>query len=479
MVYPDLIRLFHRNLLSIIYNPHLADYLFRRVSRMIPSICVLLPPKAGGQPNDFLSWRFVGCKSLLDDGIKSMLDIRVRSRERVPFEIRELMRLDEAWYMPDGLSLAEVFEFVHDEIFTWLNDLYQKNFSVYPFTFIHLMRQIYEHISGQVQDHSTESPAIITKEVRSITRKLRRTEFIIPDQLKSELKKNEPILFLSQKSKPTYLKLRKGIISNNGLFPKKFSSFDIVGQFTDINPFQKYIGDLVNSFEYEVRGLLKDKSEADELARDREFMQLLEKRKVLKGRGECRNVQIEMYRNVSDGCQYLKLSMSLGNRSFLMQMYTSPVFTFWDLKTYPIRVVLEKKLEYPNELIPLESLTHFIYQAESAHHSISRHPFVRASGVVNGCYRGAICMEETHLRLFSLHHRQDKFDPVIYILQVMKAAVRILRNGVRYRDRSVSQHNPYIKVKNPESQYQAVVKGWQQVQDLARKHNAEIIRYVR
>jgi hypothetical protein len=479
MVYPDLMRLFHRNLQSIIYNPHLADYLFRRVSRTIPSICVLLPPKSGGQPNDFLSWRFVGCKSLLDDGIKSMLDIRVRSRERVPFEIRELMRLDEAWYMPDGLSLAEVFEFANDGIITWFNDLYQKNFSVYPFTFIHLLRQINEHISGQVQNHCTESSAVITKEIRSITRRLRQAEFMIPDQLKSELKKDDTILFLSQKSKHAYLKLRKGIITNNGLFPKKLSSFDIVGQFTDINPFQKYIGDLVNSFESEMRGLLKDKSEADELARDREFMQLLEKRKVLRGRGEFRNVQIEMYRSVRDGCQYLKLSMSLGNRPFLMQMYSSPVFTFWDLKAYPIRVVLEKKLEYPNESIPLESLTHLIYQAESAHHSICRHPFVRASGIVNGCYRGAICMEETHLRLFSLHHRQAKFDAVIYILQVMSAAARILRNGVRYRDRSVSQHNPYVRVKNPESLYQAVVKGWPQVQALARKHNAEIIRYVR
>jgi hypothetical protein len=310
-------------------------------------------------------------------------------------------------------------------------------------------------------------------------RRLRRAEFIIPEQLKSELKENAPILFISQKGAPTYLKLRKGVITNNGLFPKKLASFDIVGQFKDVNPFQKYIGDLVNTFEAEVRELLRDQSEADELGRDREFIQLLEKRKVLAGSGEYHNVQIEMYRNIRDGYPYLKLSQSLGNRSFLMQMHSSPVFTFWDLKAYPIRVVVERKLENPDELIPLESLTHLIYQAESAHRSICTHPFVRATGIVNGCYRGAICMEETHMRLFSLHNRQDKFDPVIYILLVMKAAARILRNGVRFRDRSVPQHNPYVKVNNPESQYQAVVKGLKQAQDLARKHNAEIIRYLR
>lgn len=88
-------------------------------------------------------------------------------------------------------------------------------------------------------------------------------------------------------------------------------------------------------------------------------------------------------------------------------------------------------------------------------------------------------MEETPYRIIKLHHRQDNFDPVLCLLEQLRAAARILRYGLRSRDVGIAQHNPFAKIKDPEKQFQAIIKERHRAKKYARKHKAELISFFR
>jgi hypothetical protein len=164
----------------------------------------------------------------------------------------------------------------------------------------------------------------------------------------------------------------------------------------------------------------------------------------------------------------------MGSRPFIQQVVKDPIFVFWDLRQHPITVFTEWILNRAGGSM-LQALGQIPVMAESNHPSICCHAFVERDRAYP--HRGKICMEETPLRIVSLHRRHPGFDPVSCLLEQMRAAVRILRYGVRERDRKISQHNPY----RPDEvrDYQALVMGWDAARDLAGRHNAEIVPYAR
>jgi hypothetical protein len=233
-----------------------------------------------------------------------------------------------------------------------------------------------------------------------------------------------------------------------------------------LNPLYHVVEATCNEMSAAVRALTVENEEGH---LDRLFIDHLKKERVLYGRGRHGKFSMRFHRLKRR--PHIRLTLSLGSEPFLQQVNIEPVFIFWNLKEYPIHVFCEWPLDETSGV----DLTDLSVYAESPHQSINSHAFVRP--IQTYPHVGQMCTEDTLVRILMLHRGADDFDPATCLLEQLRAAARILKYGLRQRDRHISQYHPFHKV--PDEQYQAVIRGWERANRLAKKHGAEIVRYVR
>jgi len=203
---------------------------------------------------------------------------------------------------------------------------------------------------------------------------------------------------------------------------------------------------------------------------DLAFSDLLKRNKTLLGRGIYGDYSIKYVEDLP-GRGSARLCLDLGKRPFLQQMTNNEVFVFYDLRKYPVTLFMQQEIGSNKEMDILESPI-FVF---SGHPSFNFHPFVKGS---NGKpFTGTICTESTRQRLFSIQSDKNTLHPALFMLEQLRSAARILRFGLRARDRLIHQHNPFGKV--PYTMYQAVIEGRDSAQTFAAKNDAEIIYYSR
>jgi hypothetical protein len=465
---------------SYCFSASHLDFISRKVQASIPALLFLVPPPDSASDfKEIGNWRAFGCQSLLHDDLKRLLNIKIEKPFRgIPFELLEIKHHDRVWYT-EGIPVSELLEYLRDSTVDLVKKFYGQHFFDYGFNFVALMRQIWERISGQVRHHQIESPIEKWSMFEKNLLNMRSQNPGIPFPPRHQAAKENPFLLYVNDKQASFLSLKKNIINSFGKFPKKLDASHKENWGSSENPFAIVISKFFYDIEHAAKSVFMGDFGSSDLNSDQKFIKYLEDKKILNGIGEYRNVSIES--GVHEHRQTAKLVISLGTKPFLMQMNSTPIFVLWNLSKYPIRVVLENFMHSDGEINFLDYL-HF--KAESTHKSILRHPFVNSNGskMVDQWFRGNMCVEETHLRVLSMHKaygRHSLFDPAVCLLEQLRGAARVLKFGVCFRDRNINKYNDFSKISRPELTYQAIVKGWNNANAFAKKHNAEIVRYMR
>jgi hypothetical protein len=386
------------------------------------------------------------------------------------FDLMAMLEGEDNWHA-DGIEISWQ-ELVGDILESSFQSMYTLSGyfrSEYRLPSLHLFRLVSEIISGQ---NPQKAPVPAADEFSNNFTKIRSRmskKFIqAPGPSIKDMAGDKPALIMASHSKNMVVaQLRKDFpVSKDIILRKKISGNDIEDYFTIRNPLYQMVVSIYQTMERALRPRMNKKKEDQA---DRLFLDGLEKQRVLHGKGKYKNFSIRFYRN--RGRSAVRLILSLGNKPFLQQVSSKPaVFIFWDLKKYPISVFFQQHMS--DDEIDLANIGLY---AQCRHTSIWRHAFIKRTQKYPPV--GSICMEYTNWRILALHRRYSRFNPAACLIEQLRAAARILRYGVRERDRQICQHNDFRKV--PENEYQAVIKGWTRARRFAQEHDAEIVPYAR
>ena len=101
-------------------NPQFNELIADQIVKSMPAILILLPPRPSEREPDLYKWAVVGCRWVLDEGVKALMGLSPEQSEASPFELRELRGHDSAWYRPNGFTVDSVLEHCREEIVKWL-----------------------------------------------------------------------------------------------------------------------------------------------------------------------------------------------------------------------------------------------------------------------------------------------------------------------------------------------------------------------
>ena len=482
-------------------NPQFNEFIADQIVKSMPAILILLPPRPPDQELDFHKWGVVGCRWILDEGVKALMGLSPEQSEAPPFELRELRGHDSAWYSPNGFTVDTVLEHCREEIVKWLHRLCFRSMSNNRLPVFSVFRQIYGEISGKPVSRIVASQSPRVKDMSVILRSisLQKMPFNLQHCLMDEIRHSEPIMFHTSGKRLRFVKLSKDRIMNPFRSPAKLGLQDVTGLFTDKNPFHEYACSVLDVFKAETTGLIEPRMTSANRKKDLLFQHRFMAAEKLSGKGENRAFQIELF-PLRDGKYRFRLKRSMGSKPFLMQVCRAcsccavergqpkcpkATYVLWDLKKYPIDVVFEKIVRPEDEFVLdswLGTWEQIVFKAECRHKSILRHPFVSNRGKMlsTGMYSGAICLEKTAYRILSENSQHTEgLNPVFLLLQLLKAAARIMRYGLLKRDERVPLHNNFCKVLNPTAIYQSVIIGEDNADSVAAQLGAEKINYIR
>ena len=102
-------------------TPQFNDFIADQIVKSMPAILILLPPRPPDRELDFHKWGVVGCRWILDEGVKALMGLSPEQSEAPPFELRELRGHHSAWYSPSGFTVDTVLEHCREEIVKWLH----------------------------------------------------------------------------------------------------------------------------------------------------------------------------------------------------------------------------------------------------------------------------------------------------------------------------------------------------------------------
>ncbi|MGA1824553.1 MAG: hypothetical protein ACMUIP_07785 [bacterium] len=363
---------------------------------------------------------------------------------------------------------TEMVSDIRESAFDELSNIYKKKNINYTLSYIRLIRQIWELITGQVLHHCVCSHQIASKKFNIMRPKLSDTDISLPKLLKEKIAQGEPLILTTRQEDVLLMELRENVMN----FTLSYN--DIKNFCYPIpNPFFQMLCGICKEITSMIDWCRILDSEEEKQA-DQKFLHYLQKNSVLSGKGDYHDFSMKWL--LFNNRPAIRLQYSIGNTPFLQQVSREPVFIFWDLKKYPINIIIQHYLDETSNFMQFISFNNIQFQAECSHPSILKHAFVGGTSTSRHSFEGNICMENTASRILSLSNK-DTFDPAICLLEQMRAAGRILRFGVRERDKGIGQLNSYKK--ELETNYQAVIKGWPQASAFAREHNAEIVQYNR
>lgn len=298
---------------------------------------------------------------------------------------------------------------------------------------------------------------------------IRREE--LPWWLDEKLSAKNPVLLVGTRKKHVLaIRLRRPVEPMNiGLSRKRIGPGDIQDVDPVINPFHQAAEQTSGRL---VRLLAAAPSQPAEEEEKAAFMDLLSKRYILNGRGAYRNFSLQNW-GQRDGKPCIAFGLQLGRKPFLQQTLPEPVFIHWDLHNYPVTVFAHLVVgsDTKTDVVNCDTLV------ECRHPSIWRHAFVRKLQEGGPPYYGSVCTESTRFRLVQLLSRDKVFDPAEFMVEKLRSAARVLRYGLRRRDMGISQYNQFAKV--PETEFQAVVRGYAEARRFAEQARAEIIYFDR
>ena len=293
----------------------------------------------------------------------------------------------------------------------------------------------------------------------------------LPDWLHERLSAEHPVLMVGTRKKHVMaIRLCRPIDPMNvGLSRRRISPEDI----RDVDPF-------INPF-YQVAEQTSDRlwrllatppPHPGKEEEDAAFMDLLKKGYILNGRGAYRNFSIQNW-GERDGKLCISVCLAMGRKPFLQQTLPEAVFIHWDLRNYPVTVFAHMVVgnDTKTDVVNCDTLV------ECHHPSICRHAFVRQLQEGGPPHYGTVCTESTRYRLLQLLSKDKVFDPAEFLVEKLRSAARVLRYGLRQRDLGISQYNQFAKV--PETEFQAVVRGYAEARRFAEQARAEIIYFDR
>jgi hypothetical protein len=293
----------------------------------------------------------------------------------------------------------------------------------------------------------------------------------LPYWLDEKLSAKHPVLLVGTRKKHVLaIRLRRPVEPMNiGLSRKRIGSDDIHDVDPFINPFHQAAEQTSGRL---VRLLAEAPPQPVEEEEKKAFMDLLSKRYSMNGRGPYSNFSIQNW-GQRDGKLCISFCLWLGHKPFLQQTLPEPVFIHWDLRNYPVTVFAHMVVgsDTKTDVVNCDTLV------ECHHPSIWRHAFVRKLQDGGPPHYGAVCTESTRFRLVQLLSRDKIFDPAEFLVEKLRSAARVLRYGLRRRDMGISQYNQFAKV--PETEFQAVVRGYDEARRFAEEARAEIIYFDR
>jgi hypothetical protein len=341
-------------------------------------------------------------------------------------------------------------------------------------SFTRVMRQTWERISGQHSEHSMPSHYGLDASLKRAKAALAEVVPLSVQQFLEPIHRYGPVILSSRfpgnTTESMAWPLKREILHRlSDGWRNEISLDDIDKEVLIANPFFQTIS-RVCTVVRDTR--VNDVGEEDEIQRDRVFLEHFKGHKLLHGVGEYRGFSLDCYK--SNGESFARLGLCFSDKPFLQQVDHDPIFIFWDFEKNPVFVFIDGQLEMPGneqnwQLAEARLLIH------CRHPSIWSHAFVKS--IDRRRSLGAICTEDTLNRTISMHNRFERFDPISCLLDQIRTAGRILKYGVRQRDRAIPQYNVYVNV--PENEFQAVIKGWDEAHDFAKKHGAEIVPYER
>jgi len=336
---------------------------------------------------------------------------------------------------------------------------------------LRLFRSVYDVISGHPKQRRLDEIKPDSSRTGARLRYiLKKTCGRQPRWLTAEATQGFPQLIMHAHKRPMpVFRLQKGFsVSKAGQVPEKIQPEHFEAFYSVPNPFHRIVEKVARQVD-RIPEAAGGNAEDQETLVDRSFLETLQSKYHLPGKGPYQDFSIQYL--IGKGQYAVRLSHTIGSRPFLQQVIAEPTFVYWDLKRFPVTVFCEQLLS-GNPMINLEA-PQFI--ASSMHGSICRHAFVKP---IHEYFNfGSVCTERTSLRILGLHRRLRPFDPAHCLLEQLRAAGRILRYGIRERDRGISIHNPFDKV--PEKEYQAVIRGYDEARAFAARKGAEIVYYSR
>jgi hypothetical protein len=395
---------------------------------------------------------------------------------KVAFIRRELENLglqDQNNGSPVPMPLPELIRDLRESTLNRLYSFIRPRMATQTINILRLFRRCWEIISGgPLSQQHTLSNAEFTSLWKNLRRDSNRNASLGLGAGADELK---PGLLLRREARDMlFFRLRRNYTARDFAVPdrQRIGMFHLEEPVPIPNPFYEialHVLDEANQAVQSFRPFSEKEKEEEE--KDHSFLTCLKDRRLLRGSGKYKSFSLSEPCSLSG--TFIRLSLDMGEKPFLQQVSQEPLYVYWDLGEHRINIVLQLKLE--DGELPLTSVTSFAFFAVSDHPSVCRHAFVRR---LEGHETvGTICTEHTNQRILSLHKSSPSFDPVACMLEQMEGAARVLRYGVRERDKGINQHNPFHKVDRGE--LQAVVEGEEEATKFAMKRGAEIIPYDR
>jgi hypothetical protein len=291
-----------------------------------------------------------------------------------------------------------------------------------------------------------------------------------PGWLGEALSGNHPVLMVGARRKHLLaLRLRRPVVpAPGGSKRRRLGQRDILGIDRFISPLYR----VAEHTSDRLARLLAEPPRLVEAEEDAAFMDQLRGRYTLNGRGAYRNFSIQNW-GAREGKLCTSVCLSLGRKPFLQQTLPEPVFIHWDLRKYPVTV-------FAYMMIGSDTETDVVFSdilVWCNHPSICRHAFVRRLKEDGPPHYGTVCTESTRHRLLRLLTLDTAFDPAAYLVEKLRSAARVLRYGLRRRDMGITQYNPFAKV--PETEFQAVIRGYAEARRFADQTRAEFVTFDR
>jgi len=366
----------------------------------------------------------------------------------------------------------DVAGLVSEAVIGEIDQAFRSKPVIYRFGDCGLLRAFWRLISGEGRsepnrhDRKSILHPVLFAERRAASS--RRADF--PGWLDEKLFEKHPVLMVGARRKHLLaIRLRRPIEPMAvGLKQRRLGPKDVLGIDPFINPFYRAAAQASDR----LARLLAEPPRPVEAGEDAAFMDLLRGRYILNGRGAYRNFSIQNW-GEREGKRCISVCLSMGRKSFLQQTLPEPVFIHWDLRRYPVTV-------FSYLMVGSDTETDVVFSdilVWCNHPSICRHAFVRGLQEGGPPHYGTVCTESTRHRLLRLHSRDKAFDPAAYLVEKLRSAARVLRYGLRRRDMGITQHNQFAKV--PETEFQAVIRGYAEARRFAEQTRSEFVTFDR